>query len=194
MAKPPHLLFLHGNVAIGSCSRDKKKGPVGARCNECGQPFAQSRLLFPVKKKNYSSDPYISSEWGTLKEVLKYAYVFTIFGYSAPRSDVEAVDLMKASWGKIEERDLEEIEIIDIKSEDELVYTWREFIHSHYYRTVGSFYESWIARHPRRTCDAMWSQLMDVQFLSDNWIPRDAGFEQLWDWCEPLISAEGNAV
>jgi hypothetical protein len=62
VAKPPHLLFLHGNVAVGFCARDKKKGQVGAKCSKCDQPFVRSKLLFPVKQKDYSSDPYINSE------------------------------------------------------------------------------------------------------------------------------------
>jgi hypothetical protein len=37
----------------------------------------------------------------------------TIFGYGAPKSDTEAVDLMKAAWGKVSDRNLEQVEIID---------------------------------------------------------------------------------
>ncbi len=191
VAKPPHLLFLHGNAAVGVCLRDKKKGAIGTICDKCGQRLTRSKLLFPVQQKNYASDPYISSEWETLRGVLEYAYVFTIFGYSAPNSDIEAVELMRTGWGKVEERNLEEIEIINIEDEDKLIRAWRDFIHTHHYRTTTSFYESWTARHPRRTCDAMWSQLMDVQFLDDNWLPRHADFDELWEWYSPLIEAEG---
>lgn len=190
ISKHPHLLFLHGNVAVGFCLRDKVKGIIGAKCSKCGQPLTPSKLLFPVKQKDYSSHPYINSEWETLREVLAHAYIFTIFGYSAPESDVEAAELMRTGWGRAEERNLEEIEMIDIKSDEELAKTWEDFVYSHHYQTTTSFYESWIARHPRRTCDAMWSQLMDVEFLEDNWIPRQAGFDELWQWYRSLINAE----
>ena len=50
--------------------------------------------------------------------------MLTIYGYSAPQSDVEAIQIMKEAWGIVEDRDLEEVEIIDIKSEDELRETW----------------------------------------------------------------------
>ena len=48
--------------------------------------------------------------------------MITIFGYSAPKSDVEALDMMKRAWGKVDDRKLEEIEIIDIKDENEALF------------------------------------------------------------------------
>lgn len=54
------------------------------------------------------------------------------------------------------------MEIIDIKTEDQLRETWGPFIHTHHYRTATNFYDSWIAQQPRRTCEAMWRQLMGI--------------------------------
>lgn len=54
----------------------------------------------------------------------------TIFGYSAPKSDIEAVGMLKSAWGDPTERALEEIEIIDLRPEDELYSSWEEFIHT----------------------------------------------------------------
>ncbi len=189
-AKLPHLLFLHGNVAIGVCLNDHTKGMIGERCRKCGQHLKPSRLLFPIKTKNYASDPYISREWETLRRVLANAYIFTVFGYGAPKSDVEAISLMKEGWGRTRERNLEQVEIIDIKSKEELYDTWRDFIYSNNYWTSTSFYESWIARHPRRSCDALWRWIMDVQPVSDNTIPVSLGFEELGKWYKPIIEAE----
>ena len=39
--------------------------------------------------------------------------MFTIFGYSAPKTDVEAIDLLKQAWGAIGDRNLEQTEIIN---------------------------------------------------------------------------------
>jgi len=61
-AKPPRLIFLHGNVAIGYCATHRIKGPITGGCIECGRPFIASQLLYPIKQKDYASDPFISSE------------------------------------------------------------------------------------------------------------------------------------
>ena len=38
--------------------------------------------------------------------------MITIFGYSAPKSDVEAIAMLKKAWGSVDDRSLEEIEIV----------------------------------------------------------------------------------
>lgn len=189
-ASLPHTVYLHGNVAVGHCLSDKAKGMVGYSCNKCGRPYEPSKLLFPVLKKNYDKDPFISAEWRTLRNYLKNAYIVTIFGYSAPDSDLEAVTLMQEAWGKVYDRELEEIEIIDIKDEDELSETWRGFIHTHHYTTTDDFYESFIAKHPRRTCEAMWNQLMECKFIRDHGIPRSSTFTELYERLQPLLNVE----
>jgi hypothetical protein len=114
----------------------------------------------------------------------------TVFGYSAPKTDVEAIALLKEGWGANRDRDLEQIEVIDIKSEDDLLKTWDEFIHTHHCQFADNFYDSWIANHPRRTCEAMWNQLMECQFLDKNSIPRALDLNELLKWYEPLLQAE----
>ena len=193
-AKPPRLIFLHGNVAIGYCPTDRIKGAVGSRCRVCGRLLISSPLLYPIKKKDYVSDEFIKSEWQGLRGALNAAYAFTIFGYSAPQSDVEAIELLKTGWGSAEEKALEQIEIIDIKHEQELAKTWEPFIHSHHYETTQSFYTSWIGRHPRRSCDAIWRQFMDIEYLSDNPIPMSLQFDAQLRWYQQLVEAERDGV
>jgi hypothetical protein len=188
----PHLVFLHGNVSVGYCEKDRKKGPMNRLCGKCGRPFKPTKLLYPIKQKNYNDDEFIAAEWKTLMNFLEKAYVLTIFGYSAPTSDVEAYELMKKAWGDKYQRSLEEIEIIDLKSEDELLMTWENFIHTHHYTVYSNFYDSWTPRHPRRTCDAMWNRLMEIQYLDDNNIPINVDFNKLWAWLKPLKEAEKN--
>jgi hypothetical protein len=191
-AKLPHCVYLHGSVAVGYCLAHKKKGMIGHSCSVCQQPFDKSRLLFPVLSKNYSTDQFIAGEWQTLRNYLKSAYIVTIFGYSAPQSDVEAINLMKEAWGEVEKRNLEEFEIIDIKKASDLANTWKEFIHSHHYITSENFYDSHIARHPRRSCEAMWNQLMECKFLQDNPLPREMSLDEFYGWMRPLLEAEAN--
>lgn len=188
--QPPKVLFLHGNVRIGTCYEHKRYGPAGGLCPKCGRDFAPSRLLFPVEHKDYAKDPFVQDQWNCLRRHLRNAYMLTIFGYGAPKSDTEAAGLMKEAWGSPFDRKLEQIDIIDIRPSDELAETWSEFIHTHHYQTSVNFYDSWIGKHPRRTCEVMWSQLMDCRFINENPIPKSVGWPDLGAWIKPLLDAE----
>jgi hypothetical protein len=190
--KLPMVAYLHGNVSVGYCLTDKRKGLIDRRCSICNKQYSPSKLLYPIKKKDYSLDPFIRGEWEALRVYLEHAYMLTIFGYSAPQSDVEAIELMKRAWGDKYKRNLEQIEIIDLKNAEELRETWQAFIHTHHYNVANDFYKSSIGLFPRRTCEAEWNYSMPekIEFYPQNPIPRDLGFEELWDWYFPLIKAE----
>jgi hypothetical protein len=133
-------------------------------------------LLYPVKQKNYQSDPAIKAHWETLKDALSTAWTVTFFGYGAPKTDVEAIALLKEAWGDTERRNLEETEIIDVREESDLRNTWSPFIHSHHFTICRTFYESNIGRHPRRSCEALWARLMDCEFVEGTSFPIKASF------------------
>ncbi len=190
IAKPPHLLYLHGSVAVGVCIQDKVKGRIRELCYKCNQRLRASPLLYPIKKKDYTSSPFIQNEWETVKQVLKSAYLVTIFGYSAPESDVEAIQLLKDGWGPTSSRNFEQIEIIDIKPEGQLFSTWEDFIYGHRCWIVDSFYKSWVACHPRRTCEAMWRWFMELDYPEENWIPKDLSLSDLQKWYHQFIVSE----
>jgi hypothetical protein len=116
--------------------------------------------------------------------------MLTIFGYSAPKTDVKAMEALKVGWGRAAERELEEIEIINLAAEDELARTWSDFINSHHYRCRTNFFDSWLAKHPQRSCDAMWNQTMECKFVVDNATPRATTMEELWEWYAPLLEGE----
>jgi len=103
-------------------------------------------LLFPIIEKNYQDDMYIQNAWKRLDSKLKKAYMFTIFGYSAPKTDEAALNLLKLSWGNSADRKFEEIEIIDIKPDEELTNTWSDFVFSHHFKTIGNLFDSSIGR------------------------------------------------
>lgn len=174
----PQVAFLHGNVAVGFCEEDNIMGNVGMMCN-CGKPLSAMKLLFPIKKKDYSSDTAIRKSWKTLSNALEQAYMVTIFGYSAPKSDIEAVAMMKKAWGSIDERNLEEIELIDIRDEYEVIDSWSEFIHTHHYSYHTSFFDSTLARCPRRTCEATFDRLMN-----SIWLDGGKGFKENMDFSD----------
>lgn len=186
----PSILFLHGNVLTAYCQRDNIHGTKGGICDKCGQPYSPSRLLYPISDKDYRSDPEISDQWTYLEYILNCAYFLTIFGYSAPASDAAAIEIMSQAWGRPKSRQFEEIEIIDIQDNEKLRSNWDRFIHTHHYQIRNNFYDSWIAKHPRRTVEAYFDQAIAVQFIEDNPIPKEANFPELWDWFEPLNIAE----
>lgn len=112
----PHILCLHGNVAMGYCYEHREYGMTNARCPICHKLLPPTKLLFPVKEKNYSENEYIRNCWDAVENTLESSYAITIFGYSAPSSDQEAISLMKKAWGDINNRQLEEVSVIDIIS------------------------------------------------------------------------------
>ena len=188
--KPPMSLYLHGNVKMGSCKDNHHMGLNGTFCKTCRQPIEPSKLLYPVGEKNYHHDEFISTQWDMLGTELKNAFMVTIFGYGAPSSDASAVDLFKSAWGSVNDRNMEELEIIDIREEEDIRDTWSPFIHSHHYRVEQDFYDSWIANHPRRTGEAYINQFLMAKFIENNPLPKNSDFNALWNWYKGLHSYE----
>lgn len=189
----PRLLFLHGNVLHGYCEKDGVSGTRDSACSQCGEQFATDRLLFPIGEKNYESDPSIRAAWKALRYAFKHAFMVTIFGYGAPKSDQSAVSLLKEAWGGAEQRTMEQFEIIDIRSKLALMENWEPFIHTHHYDVHKDFYDSWIAKHPRRTGEAYTNQYFDACFIEDNPIQREASLDELRQWLRPLLGVERRA-
>jgi hypothetical protein len=189
----PYLIFLHGNVAVGYCDQHRQKGPVIGRCSKCGTPYKPARLLYPVKEKNYQADVSISREWRDISKALKLAYALTVFGYSAPVTDVEAKRLMTQAWGK-PQKELEQIELIDILSEDELRNRWSGFILEHHYEVTDDYYSSRIGRHPRRSCEAIWSQFMEMKIFEEDPLPCGVDLNTLVDSIKPYLEWETRTV
>ena len=188
--KAPRMLFLHGNVAVGYCAKDQIHGLRNMVCPDCGRHMTSSKLLYPISNKNYEDDPAIASDWKDAQIGLKDSAMFTVFGYRAPVSDKAAMQLLLDAWGGWANRQLEEVEIVDIRDEEDLRETWDDFIHTHHYGVVPSFYDSWIAHHPRRTTEAWYNQFLMAKVISLHPIPKDANFEELWNWINPYLEAE----
>jgi hypothetical protein len=164
--KLPDLAFLHGNVLVGYCLNHKHNGKLDNYCPECGKKFSPSRLLYPISKKNYNDDSFTSDNWKALKNHLSRAYLVTIFGYSAPKTDVEAIDLLKGAWGNIDTRNMEDFEFIDVQNEDALIATWDKFVHTHHYTYTTSFFESSLAKYPRRTTEDLFDRTQNCHWTS----------------------------
>jgi len=195
--KSPGILHLHGNVALGYSKADGQAGPAGWNSKASLNYFQPIRLLYPVEKKDYTSDEFIKGQWEVLSEELKEAERVTIFGYRVPASDIEAIKLLQTAWGSPEQRAMEQFELIDIREEKEVKKSWETFIHSHHYDYGKTFFESSIARHPRRTVESYhhWSTPMTPgeMFQDGNRVPDNfKTLNEMYEWYKPLLEAEEN--
>lgn len=190
-ASLPKLLFLHGNVLAAYCVEHRIAGVKG-NSSSCGCALVPSRLLYPVSQKNYQ-DPPLDSVWQEFQGHLTTAMFVTIFGYSAPSADTEALDLMAEAWGDWKSRQFEQIEFIDTKSESDLLRNWQAFVWLGHHDTHSDFRDSWIAKHPRRSIEAFRSQNFDAAFIEDNPLPETTDLATLQAWFKPLADAENGA-
>lgn len=193
----PKLFFLHGNVMVGYCHEHEISGILGRRCSKCLQHFEPSQLLFPVEKKNYQDGGLIEREWQAARVYLENCFMLTVFGYSAPGTDVEAEELLKQGWGDVKKRSMEQTEIINRPGSDHeaLRATWSPFIHTHHYEIHDDFYESWLGSHPRRSGEAFLNQYIEALFVTNNSVPQSFdSIEQMTEWFKPLLDAETSTV
>ena len=186
----PKLAYLHGNIRAGYCEKDRTAGLVGHRCTVCGCRNTPTPLLYPIKAKNYTDNVFIRNEWIQLMNGLRNAFMITIFGYSGPNSDVEAITAMKEAWGNNNNRPMEQTCFLTTQNEDEVTNNWEPFIHTHHYEIMDNFYDSWIANHPRRTGEAYVNQYFEAKFINKNPIPKNLDFPDLWRWFEQFRGAE----
>jgi hypothetical protein len=188
----PRLAFLHGNVRVGYCPKDRVAGDSEQHCRHCGGAFDAVPILHPIKKKNYSADTFIENEWKVLKWALENAFMVTIFGYSGPKTDEEALSAMREAWGDPRKREMEQTALIiaPTQQEEDARANWDPFIHTGHYEIQKDFYNSWIANHPRRTGEAWWNQYFEAKFIENNPLPRGADFPNLWQWYRQFKAPE----
>lgn len=151
----PEMLFLHSCVEAGLCESCQRYGPLrNKRCSQCGGKLKMPKLLFPIREKNYHQNIFIEHNWTEFEYYVQQATLITIWGYSAPKSDVEAKKLMYTAFSK-QFRKLDQIEIIDIANENDLLDTWAPFIHqTNYHISIyNSLLDSLIGKFPRRSTE-----------------------------------------
>ena len=178
----PHIFCLHGNVAVGYCMDHKEFGTIDAECPVCGKLLPPTKLLYPVSKKDYTEDEYIKGCWDAVDYIIENSYMLTIFGYSAPSSDNEAVGLLKKAWGSLDKRQLEEVSVIDIIKEEEVLEKWKQFIYTHHYRYSNNFFRSYLGMFPRRSCETVFATVQ-LNVTPDS----TRGFQEGMSW--PDISS-----
>ncbi len=193
----PYIAFLHGNVSLGYSSTAKRSGPAGMTSKASFDYFVPSKLLYPVSNKNYNNDEFIKAQWELLNSFISDDSIsqVTVFGYGAPASDVEAVNILKKAWNSHGDRVDEQFEIIDIRPENEVVKQWDNFIYGGHYDYATNYFESSLADNPRRTFESYHQHNFPISveeaFSASNPVPEDfKTLEELWNWHKPLIEAE----
>lgn len=190
----PKVVFLHGNVAVGLCMNCKIIGyNYNKMCHHCYKPFHPMKLLYPIEKKDYSADASINGEWEELKWYLKHALYTTVFGYSAPASDVDAKKLMLDAMNANKSKIFYEVEIIDIKPEDDVENNWEDFLYKNHYAIIEKLQDSYLWQHPRRSCDAFFSAYLMNTPWPDNPFPKFKSIREMHQWIKPLLDDEENA-
>jgi hypothetical protein len=190
MRRLPEIAFLHGNVEAGVCMSDRVKGFRGNDCLQCRAAFGSTKLLYPVRNKDYKSEPDIASEWATLETKLTEAYILTIFGYSAPATDAAAVELMTQTWSKNPTFELGQVNIVDVKSQVELEQTWGPFFCRSHYGIHENVSTTRLFRHPRRSGESLAMATLQNDPWPENPFPKFERLSDLHSWIGPLIAEE----
>ena len=182
----PQIAFLHGNVDVG-INRDKK---VCGFLSDGASHLEPTTLLYPVDQKDYNSDPFIADQWNLATFHLEHAYYITIFGYSAPTTDVEARSLLLKAWKQNTSRIFSQLEIIDIRDKDSLKKSWSDFLDEIHGGVTSSFDNNILLRHPRRSCESFAFATLQQDPWHENPIPKTADLNELESWIKILIQEE----
>ena len=154
----PNLIFLHGNVNVSYCPNCDSYGNKRETCPRCKNKTIIPKLLYPIKHKDYTSDPFIKRQWEDFEAYLEDCSILTIFGYSAPKTDVEAIEKLQKAFARLyDNRFLDHIEIIEKPgfNRTEISEAWLELSsHTHeHISLMESFYDSYLAQSPRRSIE-----------------------------------------
>ena len=189
----PQLIFLHGSVAVGLCKTCMRYEPLqNVTCSKCGKPLVMSKLLYPVKNKDYQSDIFIHHSWSELEYYLERAEILTIWGYSAPKSDVAAREIMYKAFSK-EFRRLDLIEIIDIAEKKSLSKNWEDFAEktNYHFDIKENLLDTYIGKYPRRSIDAYVKSQLEGNWNCIPWvINSNMTFDDLASFVMPLLKQE----
>ena len=184
----PHILFLHGNVLQGVCEEHKRLGWNDDSCAICGEQLKPTQLLYPVESKNYEKDSVISSQWKLLDDYLSDAFFVTIFGYSAPLTDISARERIIEKIIKNSRKDFLQLEIIDLHPEEliegNLIGLKDEGIHCN---LINSFEKSWLCKHPKFTCEALYQAVMQQDPIAPIPFPVTDNLGEYLTWNSQLV-------
>lgn len=185
----PNIVFLHGNVDLGVCLDHQQKGFLEHSCPECGTRLKPHKLIYPVPGKEYE-EPLFANEWEAVRQALAEAYMVTIVGYSAPTTDVLARKLLLDAWETNPTTDFGQITIVDTAVESGVEANWEQFFVRQNYSIRPCLDESYLFRHPRRSCDHLAMATLQQSPCRDNPLPDTSALEEMQAFIRPLIQEE----
>ena len=101
---------------------------------------------------------------------------------------------MRAAWSQNPSLQLAEIEIIDIRNQDEVHQEWQDLIFSHHYSYKNRFDDSCAGRFPRRSCEALYRIYLEAEIISPREfgkeIPLSGNLPDLMEWVRPFVFQE----
>lgn len=160
----PELIFPHGNSGVGLCYDCKNKGYANCLCPNCFKELEQMPLLYPIGKKDYNSMSIIKNEWNIAKDVLSRAAGITVYGYGAPVTDIEAVELMKSASSISQMKDIAPFTIINLASnEEEQRKKWSDFYDVKMMLYCNSFEETILWNNPRVSLETLFDSILKGQ-------------------------------
>lgn len=186
----PNLVFLHGNVFVGICLDHHTIGFTNCACTKCGKRFKPVNLLYPVRNKDYTQDAFIALQWDILRAYLKNAFIITIFGYSAPQTDAAAREIMSEVWQSNITQTMSEINVVDIKDKKKVENNWSDFFVKGHYCIYRNVQDAYLLRHPRRSCEAFGSTILNNNPWSEPQISQTNSLQDYQDWIQTLMEKE----
>lgn len=189
----PQLFFLHGNVDLAVNATDQRCGFASDGWID-QEGYEPSRLLYPVANKDYNSDPFIKGQWDQALSALKQSYYVTVYGYSAPVTDVEARGLLLDAWANNPTQMLAEFDVIDIADKHVVEQAWSDFMDSTHGSVSSDFTYNTLMKHPRRSCEAFAFATLQQEPWREDSFPQEPTLGGLAEWIAPLIAEEISGI
>lgn len=190
IAELPDIRFLHGSVAFATCVQHDVLGSPSELCPECDKPLVQGCLYFPDEDKDYTKDALIQRDWEEVTKKLKCSFHLTIFGYSGPATDYKAKKLLLDSWDAAPLKQARHIEIINRGKAQDLRDNWADFIPFSHDMVIKKFWDSTIARWPRRTAEYKLSASIYGKASERIGPFRTESLQELQDWFAEIANTE----
>ncbi len=116
--------------------------------------------------------------------------MLTVFGYSGPATDAEAVKRFGEPWRTNKLRMFHHLEVIDVVGSEEVSRRWGPLAFQDHLLVAESFERSFLGRYPRRSCEMKRTISSTGRMARRNPMPVSASFDDLDIWLAPLVGAE----
>ncbi len=191
----PCHAYLHGSVALNQCNSCARLFSWTDTCPRCGEASSPQPLLYPVGDKDYASTPGLKEAWHNLHVGLDKAYMVTLFGYSGPATDYQAVRLFTEKWHGSPVATSGDIAFINTCSREAIEKAWATLlakrddgrIHWDLYR---DYHATRLARFPRRSTEESYQRNVLLQRWRPTPYPRCGTIAELDQHYEYLLAQE----